>query len=187
MADSVKLAADIGKFLSALQRVDSADGPLPGAHNFYRGGSLQTYDAQTREAIAMLSSRLNAHQALKVWDTALSEPWMKPPVWVHGDVSVGNLLVQHGKLCAVIDSGNMAIGDPACDLVIAWAVFDEGAREAFRAEVSVDSATWARGKGWALWKALILAAGLTKSNAYEASRSWEIIHAVLDGRDGGAA
>jgi aminoglycoside phosphotransferase (APT) family kinase protein len=42
------------------------------------------------------------------------------PVWVHGDVAAGNLLVRDGRLSAVIDFGSSGVGDPASDLMIAW-------------------------------------------------------------------
>ena len=99
--------------------------------------------------------------------------------WVHGDVSAGNLLVQGGRLSAVIDFGNLGVGDPACDLSIAWKLFADESREAFRAMLPLDSGTWARGRGWTLWKALIVEAGLTNTNASEAAQPWRIIDEVL--------
>ena len=54
----------------------------------------------------------------------------------------------------MIDFGYAAAGDPACDLVMAWTYFDGESRKAFRNSLSLDEATWARGRGWALWKAL---------------------------------
>ena len=81
---------------------------------------------------------------------------------MHGDVAAGNLLVADGRLAAVIDFGSSAVGDPACDLVIAWTFFDGASRAAFRAAVTADAATWARARGWALWKALLTLAGGTE-------------------------
>lgn len=177
---SMRIFADeLGNFLSALHGISPSDGPPPGPHNFYRGGGLSTYDAQTREAIAILGSRIDATAVLDVWERAMASAWGGPPVWVHGDVSVGNLLVRKGQLSAVIDFGNLAVGDPACDLAMCWTVFDGDARSSFVNSLPLDEETWARGRGWALWKALILAAGLTSSNAYEAARPWGIIDAVL--------
>ena len=83
--------------------------------------------------------------------------WSGSPVWVHGDVSAGNLLVQEGRLSAVIDFGQLTIGDPACDLAIAWTLFSGESREIFRAMLPLDADTWARGRAWTLWKALIIA------------------------------
>ena len=50
----------------------------------------------------------------------MSTTWDREPVWVHGDVAVGNLLVRDGRLAAVLDFGSSGVGDPACDIVIAW-------------------------------------------------------------------
>nr|WP_315527415.1 phosphotransferase [Carnobacterium maltaromaticum] len=76
-------------------------------------------------------------------------------MWVHGDIAVGNLLVNDGHLSGVIDFGILGTGDPACDLVMAWTFFDSKSRKAFKEEMGLDDTTWQRGKGWALWKALI--------------------------------
>ncbi len=104
---------------------------------------------------------------------------MRQSVWVHGDISAGNLLVQTGKLRAVIDFGGLAVGDPACDLVIAWKFFRGKSREIFREMLPLDPGTWDRGRAWALWKALIIAAGLTETNAVEAVHPWRTIEEVL--------
>ena len=50
----------------------------------------------------------------------MATSWDRAPVWFHGDVAVGNLLVRDGRLAAVIDFGTSGVGDPACDTVIAW-------------------------------------------------------------------
>ena len=85
--------------------------------------------------------------------------WDGAPVWFHGDVAEGNLLVRDGRLAAVIDFGTSGAGDPACDVVIAWTFLDGAGRTAFRRGLALDDATWARGRGWALWKAAITVAG----------------------------
>jgi aminoglycoside phosphotransferase (APT) family kinase protein len=87
-------------------------------------------------------------------------------------------------LSAVIDFGQLAVGDPACDLAIAWTLFEGESRKAFRAMLPLDAGTWARGRAWTLWKFLIVAAGLTDWNALEATQPWRIIDEVLaDYRD----
>ena len=80
-----------------------------------------------------------------------------------------------------IDStiGQLTVGDPACDLAIAWTLFKGKSRDAFRSTLLLDNDTWMRGQGWALWKALIIAAGLTNSNAVEARQCWHIIDEIL--------
>jgi aminoglycoside phosphotransferase (APT) family kinase protein len=148
-------AADLAGFLTALYAIDASGGPPAGPHSFFRGGPLDTYDSQSREAIHLLESELDADAATEVWEAALASRWDRPPVWVHGDVSASNLLVTEGALRAVIDFGCAAVGDPACDLVMAWTFFADESSDVFRDGLRLDDATWARGRGWALWKALI--------------------------------
>ncbi len=90
------------------------------------------------------------------WESALATPaWTGSPVWVHGDLTPENMLVQEGRLAAVIDWGCLGVGDPAVDLMLAWDLLAAKGRAVFRDEVAVDDATWARGRGWALSTGLI--------------------------------
>ncbi len=170
VADLTRFALDLAGFLAALQRIDATGGPAAGPHSFWRGGSLATYDAETRAAIAALGERIDAAAATAMWEAALAATWNGPPVWVHGDVAPGNLLVRGGRLAAVIDFGCSAVGDPACDLVIAWTYLDAPARAAFRDALPLDDATWTRAAGWALWKALIVLAHGPGHHDYAAQR-----------------
>jgi len=109
---------------------------------------------------------------------ALAATWHGAPVWFHGDVSWGDLLVEKDRLSAVIDFGTSGVGDPSCDLAIVWTLFEGESREVFRTGLAVDEPTWARGRGWALWKALITVAGRI-DNLVEIEKSWRVIDAVL--------
>lgn len=178
ISDMSHFATSLGEFLVALQRIDATEGPQAGPHNFYRGGPLTTYDAETRQAISALKGRIDTEFVKEVWEAALATQWHGSPVWLHGDVSIGNLLVNEGQLSAVIDFGCSGIGDPACDLSIAWTLFEGKSREAFRAALSLDEGTWARGQGWTLWKALIVIAGLPAPPG-EIEKSWRVLGEVL--------
>lgn len=155
IGDLGAFAADVAAFLVALRGIDPAGGPPPGAHNFHRGGPLSTYAGETLAVIDRLDTRIERAAARAVWDEAMAANWSGDPVWFHGDVASGNLLVHDGRLAAVIDFGCSGVGDPACDTVLAWTLLDAPGRAAFRAALGVDAGTWARGRGWALWKALI--------------------------------
>lgn len=152
------LAQNVAAFLQALHAIVASNGPPAGAHNFHRGGSLLVYDAEARAAIESVSDEVDAELARTIWDAALASRWRGEPVWVHGDIAEGNLLMQDGRLCAVIDFGSSGVGDPASDLILAWNVLDAESRAVFRQALSLDSATFQRGRGWALWKALIVLA-----------------------------
>lgn len=153
--DRVAFAVDVAAFLEALQRVDASDGPVAGEHSFGRGGPLLALDAQTREALAELGAAVDGSGVSAVWEAALEATGASAPVWVHGDVAPDNLLVRGGRLAAVIDFGTAAVGDPACDTVLAWTFLDGASRAAFRDRLPVDPSAWVRGRGWAAWKALV--------------------------------
>jgi aminoglycoside phosphotransferase (APT) family kinase protein len=139
---------------------------------------LSVYDGETRAALAALKGRIDTGTASDIWTAALASNWQEKPVWVHGDVATGNLLAEKGKLCAVIDFGSSGVGDPACDLVIAWTPFVGDSRNAFRSAVGLDEATWSRARGWALWKALITATGHDR-NQREAGLAWSVIEELV--------
>ncbi|WP_112241026.1 aminoglycoside phosphotransferase family protein [Kribbella monticola] len=157
--DLVTFAVELADFLAALQQVDPTDGPAPGLHNWFRGGPLSTYDGWARNSLKTLEGVIRTELAEEIWDRALRTPWDGRLVWFHGDIAAGNLLTKGGALSAVIDFGTCGVGDPACDLAIAWTMLDRESRAAFRDRLAVDDATWLRGQGWALWKALVVCAG----------------------------
>ena len=156
LADPVALAHDLGGFVAALRRIDTTGGPVAGRDGS-RGVPLARRDAATRKAIARLDGVVDSPAVTAAWDAAVRAPtWQRPGVWIHGDLLSGNVLVDgRGRLSAVIDFGCMAVGDPACDVMAAWTLFEAEGREAFRSAIEVDDATWTRGRGWALSFALI--------------------------------
>jgi aminoglycoside phosphotransferase (APT) family kinase protein len=171
--DFRKLAGDLAGFLVSLQGIDAEGGPPPGGHNFYRGGPLSVYDAEARDAIATLGTAIDGRNAKRTWDAAVETRWDRPGVWVHGDLTPSNLLAVNGVLRGVIDFGCCGVGDPACDLAIAWTTFAGQSREAFRSEIGLDQGTWARARGWALWKALVtLARGRASAGAARLRFGW---------------
>lgn len=160
LGDPVRFATDLAGFLHALQACDTTDGPPAGEHSFYRGASPAFYDAETRACLADLEGRIDTVLATAVWDAALKAEWDGTPVWFHGDIATGNLLIDDaGRLSAVIDFGTSGVGDPACDLVITWVTLTGEAREAFRTAMAQDAGTWARARSWGLWKALLQLSG----------------------------
>lgn len=147
LADPVAEALRIAEFVAALRRVDTAGLPASG-----RGRPLAERDAETRRALERLHGLIDVAAATATWEAALRAPaWNQPSVWSHADLMSENLLALGGRVTAVIDFGAMSVGDPACDLLVAWKLFPAGeAREAFRRALAVDDATWVRGRGWAL-------------------------------------
>ncbi|WP_182113080.1 MULTISPECIES: aminoglycoside phosphotransferase family protein [unclassified Actinotalea] len=176
-ADLTRLAVDLAAFLAALQAVPGP-GPGPGQHNWWRGGPVDRYEHETRHALEVLAGEVDVTAAGQVWQAAVASTWGGPDVWLHGDVAPGNLLVSGGALSAVIDFGTCGWGDPACDLVIAWTFFDGRSRDAFRGAVDADAGTWARARGWALWKALITM-DRRRDDAAASAAARRVLEAVL--------
>jgi aminoglycoside phosphotransferase (APT) family kinase protein len=146
-------ATDLAGFVTALHRIE-APRPLDPA-----GSSRGVTDA---------------------WEAALAAPeWHGRPVWVHGDLTPGNLLVEEGRLSAVIDFGALNVGDPAVDLLPAWNLFPGPVREVYRAALGVDDATWERGRGWALSVALIALPYYRHTNPAITAGSQLVIDRVL--------
>jgi aminoglycoside phosphotransferase (APT) family kinase protein len=179
IGDLRDFAATLARFLNALGRIDATAGPAPGQHNFFRGDPPATYEEETIRAIDTLGDEIPAEDVKRVWADAMATSWERDPVWFHGDVAAGNLLVRHGRLAAVLDFGSSGVGDPACDTVVAWTLLSRSSRDRFRAELDVDAGTWSRGRGWALWKALITLVGHLERGAPEAAVPRREIETIL--------
>ncbi|MBF8191693.1 aminoglycoside phosphotransferase family protein [Nonomuraea sp. K274] len=163
LADSSAAAVELAKFLTALQRFAPEDMPAAAARDELTTPPLASRDHATRAAIAEVGGTFDTTAMTDLWNAALSAPgWDRPPVWFHGDFHTGNLLTVDGRLSAVIDFGGLGIGDPACDLTIAFTLMSAAGRAALRTALGVDDATWARGRGWAL------ATGLNAYTSYAA-------------------
>lgn len=172
-------AEELAAFLRALRQIDPSGGPEAGAHCFHRGCPPAHYDDETRQALTTLKGRIDTDRAEAVWEAALDADFTGAPQWFHGDIAHGNLLVREGKLAAVIDFGTSGVGDPSCDLVISWTLFSGAGREAFRTAVDQDQGMWARARGWAIWKALIVLARVIDTEVEEAAINRRVIDEVL--------
>jgi aminoglycoside phosphotransferase (APT) family kinase protein len=178
--DRGRLVADLAGFIAALRGIDPTGGPRPSAANFGRGVPLALRDDETRRWIEKARGLVDTRAVAAAWDDALRVPaWDGPPVWLHGDIASGNLLVEDGRLSAVIDWGALGVGDPACDLLVAWEMLDAGGRDALRTRLGVDDATWARGRGWALSTAIISLPYYEGTNAFMADQARGKLAAVL--------
>lgn len=174
------LAFELATFLKELQAITDVEGPSPGQHNWWRGDHIRIYDSGAREQIDKLADIIDSNSALELWESACATKWSKAPIWIHGDFAVGNILIHDNKLSGVIDFGGTAIGDPACDLVIAWTYLSGKARDIFVAEMGLDEDTWLRARAWALWKATFELYNIAIKDSPEASLQKSIIDEVLN-------
>jgi aminoglycoside phosphotransferase (APT) family kinase protein len=119
---------------------------------------LRELDSATRTAIDSSRAVIDRDAATAAWERALAAPaWEEgAPVWIHADLLRPNLLVDGGRLRAVIDFGGAGVGDPAADVIAAWSVFGLAGRDTFRRGLGVDDGTWNRARGFALHQAMMI-------------------------------
>jgi aminoglycoside phosphotransferase (APT) family kinase protein len=165
--DQSQAARDLALFIKALQRVDPTNAPRG------RGIPLADRDKEFRHWLA----RFRGEPAIAIeWERALAAPpWTGPPVWHHGDLDPRNWLVKDGRISGVIDWGSAGVGDPACDVMVAWKLYSVAARDAFREALPIDDATWDRARGWALSQAVAALAYYTPENnpvLYREAEMW---------------
>ncbi|WP_188195503.1 aminoglycoside phosphotransferase family protein [Nonomuraea sp. SYSU D8015] len=177
--DRSELARDLGRFLAALRKIPAQRGPVGGRHSHFRGCHPSVFGDQVQCALDRLRDVVDVKACQAVWASALTSAWPFPPAWFHGDVAAGNLLAVDGRLSAVIDFGTCGVGDPACDLVMAWTHFAGDERKVFREAVGLSDDTWRRARGWALWKALATMAGLSSPDP-EGFQNGVLVHVLED-------
>lgn len=180
--DLGEAAVDLAQFITALQRIDTAGAPGPRAY----GSRAAEQDSWVRAAIAASHDIIDTAAVTAAWDAALRAPgWDRPPVWVHGDLLAPNVLVAGGRLSAVIDFGGMHVGDPAREIMAAWTLFTGESRDVFRAALSVDDATWARGRGWALTRVVAIPYYLETNPLFAADSLHTVNEVLADHKSGG--
>jgi aminoglycoside phosphotransferase (APT) family kinase protein len=165
--DAISAARDLATFITALQQAEPTGAPKG------RGIPLAERDKETRKWLA----RFDGDPVVTAeWERALAAPaWDGPPVWHHGDLDVRNWLVRDGRIRGVIDWGAMGVGDPACEVMVAWKLHSSAARDTLRAALPVDDATWERARGWALSQAVAILAHYTPENnpvLYREAENW---------------
>jgi aminoglycoside phosphotransferase (APT) family kinase protein len=165
--DGDRAARDLATLVGALQRVSPAGAPRG------RGIPLAERDREARYWLARFGDEEGVTAR---WERALAAaPWEGPPVWHHGDLDARNWLVREGRISGVIDWGSMGVGDPACDVMVAWKLHSSTARDAFRDALPIDDATWDRARGWVLSQAIAALAYYSPENnpsLYHEARSW---------------
>lgn len=180
LVDPRGLAADLAAFVDAFRRIDLPDRPpaYPGERR--TRAPMVSMDSSTREAISELDGLIDTRAALASWEESLAAPYDGREVWVHSDLTPGNLLVSaEGRLTAVLDFETCGVGDPACDLFPAWYLLPANVHNEFRAKLDVDDATWLRGRGRVLSQALIVLRYFKDTNPALAYYAWHAVGKVL--------
>ena len=174
-ADLNQTATILASFINSLHTAPTNNAPYT-----RRGLPLLSQDEAVRKALLQLEDSIDVKSVTTMWEKCLNiSEWNRPPVWLHGDLLPSNLVINNGKLHAIIDFGLMGIGDPACDLIPAWNLFDIKTREAFKKALLVDEDTWQRGIGWALSIALIILPYYKNTNPVLVSVAHHMINEIL--------
>lgn len=153
--DRRSLAKAVGTILVELRSAHVSIDLLAGKHSFYRGCHPSVYGDEVVKSLNILNGQIDTKRCLDIWQNGMTSAWTAEPIWFHGDIAVGNVLMAGKSVKALIDFGTCGVGDPACDFAIAWTYFDANERQHFRDAIKVDDDTWHRAKAWALWKALV--------------------------------
>ncbi len=176
------VARSLGEFVAALHQPATGDYPP----NPYRGGPLAERDDTTTERLGCLDDEPDFRSAVEAaWRSALeAPPWDGPPIWLHGDLHPANIIVRDGSISAVIDFGDITAGDPATDLLVAWALFDSAEREIFREAADtptrpIDDAMWERGRGWGASHGLAIVSS-SADNAFMRAIARRTLEAVTE-------
>ena len=163
-ASNAGLSQDLAAVVTALRQLDvPPDARTDPALHWYRAEPLTGMDDDVRSSLQACRSLsgldLDLAAAADVWDDTMAVASRDASAtgvhWLHGDLLAENLLVQDGRLTAVLDIGGLAVGDPTVDLAVAWELLDGAGRALFREAADVDDRSWLLGRGWALAISLI--------------------------------
>ncbi len=170
------IADDLADFVRAVQAVP-LDVPL--LTHSWRSGPLAAVDAEVRSALRASRTLLDVAPLEAVWADALAAPGPPTRTWLHTDLMPGNLLVQRGRLAAVLDCEDIAVGDPSVDLMPAWNLIGDALRSRFRARVAPTEPGWRRGRGWALAQAILALPYYVDTNPHMASTASRTLAALI--------
>lgn len=180
--DLAAAAAELGMFLRALHQPAPSQAPA----NPWRGIELAARTPVCQAHVRQLDRAIDRDAVLDLWQRACAAPpWTEPPLWVHGDLHPGNVLMQGNHVSAVVDFGDLAAGDPATDLAVAWLLLPRSLRPAFLAAARgdadpIDASTVLRARGWAVALGLALAAGADDDERMRTLGIRAIAEAVAD-------
>jgi len=181
LADPPAEARRLGEFVAELHTEAPADAPVNDA---LRGRPVRDIRPRIEANASRLADHVPSGVAALVDELCDVGEWTGPPVWLHGDFHTANMIVAGGSISAVLDFGDLTSGDPACDLAIAWMLFDDEARAVFRAAAgagaTIDDATWQRGRVWALHFSLLYLLNSADNERF-ARMGRALVEAVVEG------
>lgn len=173
---STAFATDLAAFISSLRAADTVGRRFA---NTGRGGQLTDHDAWMDMCFENSHQLLDVTRLRALWVELRALPHIDPDVMCHGDLTPPNVLVRGGRLAGVLDGGGFGPADPALDLVGAWHLLEERAREVLRAELGCSDVQWQRGMAWALEQAMGIVWYYAKSNPTMSQWGLRTLHRLL--------
>ena len=141
--DPAHAAATLREFLTALHQPAPSDAP----YNPWRSVPLVERWPLLRQHVGQVAGLVDVPAIERLMHRACAAPrWPGRALWIHGDLHPGNILVDAGRISAVIDFGDLAAGDPATDWAAAWML--PGTLD--MTTECLDADTRLRARGWAL-------------------------------------
>jgi len=148
-----ELGSDLARTVLELRAADVEDAPR--RESGTRGGPLSALGDRVHWWLDRADGLLDVSAASRAWDVCReASDYSGDAVLLHGDLIPGNLLLDRGRLSAVIDWGGLGAGDPALELIPAWSVLDPDGAAAFGETLADDPDAWLRARGFALEQAI---------------------------------
>lgn len=162
-ADSGHFARDLAEFIREVRAIPTGGATFDGAG---RGGVLSAHDDWMQTCFERSHGLLDVPRLRDMWADMRQLPrGPEADVMSHRDVMPGNVLVSNDlRLAGVLDVGSLGPADPALDLVGAWHLLNNAARQTFRETLGPDEAQWRRGQAWAFAQAMGLVWYYAQSN-----------------------
>lgn len=137
-------------FLKKLHSVNSNGAPS----NPFRDVPLSGKDKDVQQQLNELNSKLITvpEKIKELWQSLTEVQIDSPPCLIHGDLHPGNVLIKNEQIEAIVDWGDITIGDPATDLASLWMLIKDPAlrTQAFN-EYGATQNLINRSKGWAIF------------------------------------
>jgi aminoglycoside phosphotransferase (APT) family kinase protein len=150
-SNSDDFAHDLAKFVSEVRAIELRGRSFTGDR---RGGDLRSHDGWMETCFKQSEQLFDVTRLRRIWARLRELPRESPDFMTHGDLTPGNVLVNHGRLVGILDVGGLGPADPALDLVSAWHLLDTGPRKLLREDLRSDELEWERGKAWAFQQAM---------------------------------
>ena len=144
LEDPAADAVLLGQFFATLHQPLPIGGPV----NPYRGGPVADRSVAFYKNLVTLDSAFDKDRIAAMFDHAANIEPGPERVWLHGDLHTRNMIVDQGKLAAVIDWGDICIGDAACDLVAAYMLVPDHV-DLVKSHAGASAQGWQRARGWA--------------------------------------